>query len=449
VIECPLARSARLHPDGPALRFAASNWTYAQLDGEVRQWHGALLRAGVQEGDRVAVRSPNRPEVVALLLACARAEAALCPLNPHLAGPEIPPLLARLSPRVKLGDLPDGVPLSDFATDADPVTPHPLDGQAVHTVLFTSGTTGTPKAAQLQFRAHYASALASNEVLRIEARSRYLASLPLHHVGGIAIAMRCVVAGAEMILHPRFDADACARDLEAGATHASFVANTLARVVDTGRRFPAAIALVGGGPAPRDLLARARAAGLEVLHTYGLTESASQVTCERPGEADGSSAGMPLPGTEVLIGANGEIEVRGRTLMLGYLREPPIGEWLRTGDLGEIDARGRLVVHARRTDLIVSGGENVYPAEVEAALLAHPAVADVAVVPWPDEALGQVGCAAVVVRGAVAERDLDLHVRGRLAGFKAPRRYVFLDALPRAESGKLDRRALLRALQAL
>jgi len=338
--------------------------------------------------------------------------------------------------------------LSDFTAGAVPVASHPLDGQAVHTVLFTSGTTGTPKAAQLPFRAHYASALASNEVLRIEAGSRYLASLPLHHVGGIAIAMRCAVAGAEMILHPRFDADACARDLENGATHASFVANTLARVVDTGRRFPAAIALVGGGPAPRDLLARARAAGLEVLHTYGLTEAASQVTCERPEEADGSSAGMPLPGTEVLIGANGEIEVRGPTLMRGYLGEPPIGEWLRTGDLGEIDARGRLIVHARRTDLIVSGGENVYPAEVEAALLAHRAVADVAVVPWPDEALGQVGCAAVVARGTVAERDLDLHVRGRLAGFKAPRRYVFLDAMPRAESGKLDRRALLRTLQA-
>jgi len=449
MIECPLARNARLHPDAPALRFGASTWTHAQLDGEVRRWHGALLRAGVYEGDRVVVRSPNRPELVALLLACGRAEAAFCPLNPRLAAPEIPALLARLSPRAKLGELPDGVPLPDFATGAAPEAPHPRDGQAVHTVLFTSGSTGTPKAAQLQFRAHYASALASNEVLGIEAGSRYLACLPLHHVGGIAIAMRCAVAGAEMILHPRFEADACARDLEEGATHASFVANTLARVLDTGRRFPAAIALVGGGAAPPHLLARARTAGLEVLHTYGLTETASQVTCERPGEADGSSAGIPLPGTEVLIGANGEIEVRGRTLMLGYLGEPPIGEWLRTGDIGEIDPRGRLVVHARRTDLIVSGGENVYPAEVEAALLAHPAVEDVAVVPWPDEDLGQVGCAAVVSRGAIAERELDLHVRERLAGFKAPRRYVFLEALPRAESGKLDRRALLRTLQVL
>jgi len=198
---------------------------------------------------------------------------------------------------------------------------------------------------------------------------------------------------------------------------------------------------------PSDLLERARAAGFEVLQTYGLTEAASQVSCERPGEADGTTAGRPLPGTEIRIGADGEIEVRGPTLMLGYLGEPPVREWFRTCDLGEIDSRGRLIVHARRTDLIVSGGENVYPAEVEAALLTHPDVKDAAVVPWPDPSVGQVGCAAVVTRGPVGSQELDIHVRERLAGFKAPRRYVFLLELPRAESGKLDRVALLRALQ--
>src|SRR5207248_11787342 len=173
----------------------------------------------------------------------------------------------------------------------------------------------------------------------------------------------------------------------------------------------AGLALVGGGPVPAALLGRARSAGLEVLQTYGLTETASQVACERPGEADGSTAGMPLPGTRLRIGDGGEIEVRGPTLMLGYLGEEPLAGWLRTGDLGEIDPRGRLIVHARRTDLIVSGGENVYPAEVEAALLAHPAVADVAVVPWPDKALGPAGYAAVVTRAPVAEGDRQLDVR--------------------------------------
>ncbi|MFL5418478.1 MAG: class I adenylate-forming enzyme family protein [Myxococcales bacterium] len=446
--ECPVARNARERPDSTALRFGTSTWTWARLDTEVRLWHGALLRERVGPGDRVAVRSPNRPEIVALLHACARARAALCPINTRLAGPELEPLLRRLSPRVKIGELPGSASFDGFADAAEGVDPPLLDEEAVHTILFTSGTTGTPKAAQLPIRAHLRNALASNEVLRIGQRSRYLATLPLFHVGGLAIAMRCAVAGAEMILHPRFEEDACAHDLALGTTHVSFVAQTLARVLDTGCSVQGVTALVGGGPVPGDLLHRARGAGFEVLQTYGLTETASQVCCERRGEADGTTAGRPLPGTEIRIGADGEIEVRGATLMLGYLGEPPVRDWFRTGDLGEIDSRGRLIVHARRTDLIVSGGENIYPAEVEAALLTHPAVAQAAVVPWPDPSLGQVGCAAVVMRAPVASQDLDIHVRKRLAGFKAPRRYVFLLDLPRAESGKLDRVALLRTLQA-
>jgi O-succinylbenzoic acid--CoA ligase len=447
VIECPVARNARERPDSTALRFGTLTWTWAGLDAEARRWHGALSRARVQPGDRVAVRSPNRPEIVALLHACARARAVLCPINTRLAEPELQPLLRRLSPRVKIGDLPDAASFDELADAAQAVDPPLLDEEAVHTIVFTSGTTGTPKAAQLPLRAHLQSALASNEVLGIGQRSRYLATLPLFHVGGLAIAMRCAAAGAEMILHGRFDEEACARDLAAGATHASFVAQTLARVLDTGCTFQGATALVGGGAVPPDLLRRARAAGFEVLHTYGLSETASQVTCERPGEADGTTAGRPLPGTEIRIGTDGEIEVRGPTLMLGYLGEPPVRDWFRTGDLGEIDSRGRLIVHARRTDLIVSGGENVYPAEVEAALLTHPDVKDAAVVPWPDPSLGQIGCAVVATRIRVPQADLDAHVRKQLGGFKVPRRYVFLRHLPRAESGKLDRVALLREIQ--
>jgi len=282
----------------------------------------------------------------------------------------------------------------------------------------------------------------------MDAASSYLCNLPLFHVGGIATAVRCAVAGAQLVLHPRFDAAAAAEALGSGVTHASLVAATLQRLLEVRDRFPATVraVLVGGGPAPAELLARARAAGLPVLHTYGLTEAASQVTAERPGDADGATAGWPLPGAEVRI-VEGEIEVRGPTMMLGYLGEPPLRGWFRTGDLGELDARGRLVVHARREDLIVSGGENVYPAEVEAALLSHPDVADCAVLPWPDGQLGQVGCAAVVLRRPVGEGELREHCRARLAGFKVPRRFTIVDALPRNAAGKADRPALLRFLQ--
>jgi len=447
VTECPVARAARLRPEGPALAWNGSAWTYRDLDAHVRTWHGALAARGAR---RAVVRSENRPELVALLHATARAGVELALLNARLADAEIPALLDRLGPALLLGALPGATPLEAFAAGARPAEPGQLDPARVHTLLFTSGTTGRPKAAKLSVGAHQASARASIETLRMDAASSYLCNLPLFHVGGIATAVRCAVAGARLVLHSGFDAVAAAEALGSGVTHASLVATTLQRLLEVRDRFPGTVraVLVGGGPVPPELLARARAAGLPVLHTYGLTEAASQVTAERPGDADGATAGWPLPGTEVRI-VEGEIEVRGATMMLGYLGEPPLTGWYRTGDLGELDARGRLVVHARRSDLIVSGGENVYPAEVEAALRAHPDVVECAVLPWPDEHLGQVGCAAVVVRRPVAECDLREHCRARLAGFKVPRRFVLVDALPRNAGGKMDRAALRGLLQRL
>jgi o-succinylbenzoate---CoA ligase len=445
VTECPVARAARLRPDAPALAWNGRASTYRDLDAVVRAWHGALAASGAR---RAVVRSENRPELVALLHAAPRAGVELALLNARLADAELPPLLDRLGPALRLGALPGGTPLEAFAADARPAAPGPLDPSRIHTILFTSGTTGRPKAAQLGVGAHQASARASIETLRMDAASSYLCNLPLFHVGGIATAVRCAVAGAQLVLHPRFDAAAAAEALGSGVTHASLVAATLQRLLDVRDRFPASVraVLVGGGPVPSELLARARAAGLPVLLTYGLTEAASQVTAERLGDADGATAGWPLPGSEVRI-VEGEIEVRGETMMLGYLGEPPLRGWFRTGDLGELDARGRLVVHARRADLIVSGGENVYPAEVEAVLRTHPDVVDCAVLPWADEQMGQVGWAAVVARKSIPDLELREHCRTRLAGFKVPRRFVLVGELPRNAGGKMDRAALRDLLQ--
>ena len=165
-------------------------------------------------------------------------------------------------------------------------------------------------------------------------------------------------------------------------------------------------------------------------------------TCERPGEADGETAGLPLPGTQLRL-KGAEIEIRGPTVMRGYLGQPPIQGWFSTGDLGELDVQGRMRVHGRRTDLIVSGGENVYPAEVEAALLAHPQVHEVAVLPEPDPTWGQVGIAWVVT--TAAESELREFLGQRLARFKIPARFVALKALPRTPAGKVDRLTLQAA----
>jgi len=326
---------------------------------------------------------------------------------------------------------------AECAAQAQSIGHVPPAGEAA-LILFTSGTTGAPKAARLARDNLEASARAANEVLQVDARSRFLCVLPLFHVGGLGILFRCQLAGATVVLHERFDAEAVARELREGATHASLVANTLARVLDQGTSFPPVIVAVGGGPVPRGLLERSRAAGLRVVQTWGMTETCSMATCERPDEADGSSAGPALPGFDVRIGSDSEIVVRGPALMRGYLGHELLrGGFFRTGDLGSLDDRGRLIVHARRNDLIVSGGENVYPAEVEAALLAHPAVHETAVLPAPDEKWGQVGVAYVVT--SAPENELREFLRGRIAAYKMPARFVQMAELPRNAGGKVDR----------
>jgi len=308
-------------------------------------------------------------------------------------------------------------------------------------VLFTSGTTGTPKAARLARDNLEANARAANEVLEVDSRSRFLCVLPLFHVGGLGILFRCQLAGATVLLHERFDPQAVARELREGATHASLVSSTLARVLEHGAAFPPAIVAVGGGPVPGPLLERARKAGLRVVQTWGMTETCSMATCERPRDADGATAGPPLPGFEVAVDA-GEILVRGPAMMRGYLGQPPLhGSFFRTGDLGELDARERLIVHARRGDLIVSGGENVYPAEVEAALLAHPSVREAAVLPASDERWGQIGVAYVVT--TASDGELSDFLEARIAKYKVPARFVHLRELPRNAAGKVDRAGLL------
>jgi o-succinylbenzoate---CoA ligase len=304
-------------------------------------------------------------------------------------------------------------------------------------ILFTSGTTGGPKAAMLERENLEASASAANEVLQVDASSRFLCVLPLFHVGGLLTLVRCEFAGATVLLHERFEAEAVARELQEGATHASLVANTLARVLERSSDFPPVVVAVGGGPVPKPLLDRARAAGLRVVQTWGMTETCSMATCELPDDSDGTTAGPPLPGFEVRIDA-GEVLVRGPALMRGYVGQEPLrGRFFRTGDVGELDGRGRLTVHARRTDLIVSGGENVYPAEVESALLAHPDVREAVVLPAPDERWGQVGVAYLV--SSASDDELRDFLRQRIARYKMPARFVRLPELPRNAAGKVDR----------
>jgi O-succinylbenzoic acid--CoA ligase len=222
-----------------------------------------------------------------------------------------------------------------------------------------------------------------------------------------------------------------------GVTLVSLVPTTLQRLLDAGLRDPPDLrcALIGGAPLPPALARRARAAGIPISQTYGLTEACSQVTTQRPGDG-ADDAGPPLFCTRVRT-VDGEIEVAGPTVA------PAVGEWLATGD-GGVLVGGRLRVTGRLADTIVSGGENIAPAEIEAVLVEHRAVAEAAVVGVPDPQWGEAVRAVVVLRAGATADELRAHCRERLAGFKVPKEFVFADALPRTSSGKLARGELAR-----
>ncbi len=379
-------------------------------------------------GARVGVVSWNSPALLALFHACADRGLVFVPFNARLTQAELAPLVKAAELSVFLDEIP-----AVQSARRDWPDDHPL------AALFTSGTTGTPSLVVLTHGNFRASAKASGANLGAGPDQKWLLCLPLFHVGGLAMAHRCRAYGASVVIERAFDAARFNALVDAGeVTHASLVPTALDRVIALRTTpFPATLkaVLIGGGPVAPTLMARARAMGAPVLQTYGLTEACSQVTTERPGEADGTTAGHPLPGIAIRI-VDGEIEVLGATT-----HRPG---WLRTKDLGTIDDRGRLTVLARRTDLIVTGGENVYPAELERVIAEHPSVREVAVGARDDAQWGQVPVAVVVWDGAPV--DLGPWCRARLAGFKIPRAFIAAESLPRNVNGKVDRAGLRAAI---
>ncbi|MEP7182129.1 MAG: AMP-binding protein [Betaproteobacteria bacterium] len=319
-------------------------------------------------------------------------------------------------------------------------------------ILYTSGTTGEPRAAVLTRSALVASAAASAANLGWQPDDCWLLCMPLAHVGGLSIVTRCLAARRATAVEPHFDAGRFPEWISAHRiTLASLVPTMLARVLDAHPdwRWPPSLraVLLGGAPASSALLRRAGERGIPLLPCYGLTETCAQVTAARYetrfSPAD-RGVGPPLPGADVRI-VEGHIEVRGPMLMAGYWNAPSLrpGAWFDTGDVGTLDAAGNLHVRARRTDLIVTGGENVYPAEVERALESFPGIAAAGVFGVPDEAWGQTVAAALVANGAEPDdAALQEYFGARLAPHKRPRRICFVPRLPQTAGGKLDRRSL-------
>jgi o-succinylbenzoate---CoA ligase len=471
VVEAWLARAAAARSERTALETPQGSWSYAQLHAAAHHGASELAERGAGPARRVAIALPPGLGFAQALHACLLLGAVAVPVDLRLSAAERAQIAAGAA--VVLDE-----PLTDpLAADllavggsagapaAAPPCEHDLDATAV--VIHTSGTTASPRPVELTYGNFLWSALGSAVALGLDPRERWLCALPVSHVGGLSILLRSAIYGTTAIVHERFEVDRVTNALHAGqATLVSLVATTLARLLDAGLAAPRNLrcALTGGGPVPVALLERARAARIPVSLTYGLSESCSQVTtaplasldddgasagaaanarvAASNGRAAGENAGPPLFCTRVRIADDGEILVRGPTVAPGALS--PDG-WLHTGDLGGLDERGRLRVSGRTADTIVSGGENVAPAEVEAVLEAHPQVLEAAVLGRTDPQWGEAVTAVVVVQpGAELEAEaLRAHCARLLAPYKVPKDYTLSDEpLPRTRTGKLLRREL-------
>ena len=493
-------------PGKLAVLFEGRPVSYAELERLANGLAAGLVARGVRAGDRVATLAGNSVEMIALIHAVARIGAVLVPLNTRLTAVERSRQMALVEPNLlvvdddlrtedagHLGAQPQPstatnsasgltsqavVSLGKLARRAQQVdgdqracvdTPSPLTQKKMQSIISTSGTTGRPKGVALSFDNHFWNATASAYRLGLDTTDRWLSCLPLYHVGGLAVVFRSCLYGTAIVLQRIFDPDAFQRSLRAdGVTLTSLVPTMLKRLLhgSPGTVWPDSLRMVllGGAAAAPELLHEAADAHVPVAATYGLTEAASQVATALPVDArrKPGSVGRPLMFTEVRIinadggvsgqGQVGEIVVRGPQVMAGYYGNPGATRsalrngWLHTGDMGYLDADSDLFVVQRRADMIVSGGENIYPAEVEAVLRGHPAVADACVVGLPDAEWGQRCAAAVQLRAGetLSRESLLAYSRKRLAGYKQPaaEHIRFVDALPKTALGKIARRAV-------
>ena len=379
-------------------------------------------------GDLVAVTLPPGPDWLDLLAETWDAGAALLPIDDRLPEAERASLIERARPTMIL----DGS--GGRRVEGEPVEP------GIVLVVRSSGTRGAPSFAEFDRAAIDAAVSSSALALGATGEDRWLSCLPLAHVGGLLVLMRALVLGAPVAVHERFDPRAAVAEPDVAFT--SVVPTMLARLVETGSDLSTFRSiLVGGAHLPADLRSRAEDAGARIVETYGMTESCGGVVYD----------GVPLRGTEVRIATEGQIQLRGPTLMRGYRRgggEPfTLDGWLRTADVGELDPNGRLLVAGRADDVVITGGEKVWPQAVEAALLAHPRVRDVAAAGLPDAEWGERVTVWVVPADAAEPptlEDLRAFVAGGLPPFAAPRELVLLERLPRTASGKVRRADLPR-----
>jgi len=424
-----LSGAAGRRPDRSAIEAGEEKVAYRELLLRAVRAAGALHRRGAGPGVPVALALAPGAAFVEALHGCLLLGAPAIPVDPRLTARERAVALRDAEVRVDQ-------PLRGASGVFELPAPPARDATAM--IVHTSGTTGRPVAVPLSFGAIQANARGLATALELGEDERWLCPLPLSHVGGLMVVLRsALMATTAVLTPPPFDPAAVAARLAGdGITIASLVPTQLQRLLDAGARPGPTLrrVLLGGGPMPRALLARAAAAEWPVSPSYGLTQACSTVTVAAAGDLE--TAGRPLSGVGVAIAGDGEIVVSGATIRA-------VGG-LRTGDLGRLDDRGRLIVTGRKGQVIVTGGENVAAAEVERVLAEHPAVAEAAVFARPHPLWGEAVTAQVELRAgaAVDQAALRAHCLERLAPFKVPKTFELVAALPRTGSGKVRRAEL-------
>jgi len=485
-----LAKRARLSPGSIALEEAATGRTasYAELDARASAAAGLLAARGVAPGDRAAILCRNRIAFFELLFACARLGAILVPLNWRAPPAELDLLVADCAPALlvvgaedaataaALADPPPALALDgDYPAARDAAAPHapralwPPDG--IWYLIYTSGTTGRPKGVIKTFRMALANYVNIASAAGIGARDTTVTFLPNFHTAGINLhALPTLIAGGRVILLPCFDADALVALLEVRRIDTFFAVPTVYQALLAHPGFAAApLERVrhwgcGGAPLPDATAASCRDLGIRVCNGMGMTETGPTAFLIDPADAWDriGSVGKPQllcsarivdeAGREVPDGEVGDLLFAGPGVTPGYWRDEAATRaaftadgWLRSGDLARRDADGFYFIAGRRKEMFISGGANVYPAEIENVLAAHPAVADVAVIGARDPKWGEVGHAFVQLAPAAARPDaaaLDAFCRARLAPYKVPRRFDFVADFPRTPAGKIQKHLL-------
>lgn len=479
------AAHARFNPDGCAIHFDGEDLCWSAFANGIDRNAARLRSLGVDRGDRVALLAANHPGFFVLLAAVARLGAILVPLNWRLATEELTWILNDCRPKLLFhdrGHAEIGLQLADTivnpaittgealrsieATLQSSAAPEPIRTVGVHEddtllLVYTSGTTGRPKGAMLSHKALLCSARMSCHAYAICTEDRVLNVLPLFHVGGINIQpLPALLSGATLVLHPRFDAADTVRALD---THQITLVNTVptilqAMLADPGWDSAALASLksvsIGSTDVPMSLIRRVHQRGIPLVQIYGATETSPAAIYQQPGfamQTEGSIGRVGMlcdvrlsdeHGHEVPVGQPGEICVRGDNLLSGYWQNPAASDaavvdgWFRSGDIARRDEHGNFWFVDRVKFVIISGGENIYPAEVERVIRQDTRVREVAVVGRDDERWGEVPVAVVVGDGVDVDR-LSAICERKLASFKRPKDWVLVDALPKNAMGKV------------